>query len=184
MSATRRTFVAGLAGLLGAPSIPVLRNRVLDAGHPILVKPTGVTRSLHIYERGVISLGEYSHDKDLPLHQRPPWRDLWRLEGHNVDDPEVLADLVESYAADGPDHPIDDPTWFDAVDITLGSCARASRLLKELNIGPEIRTLRSQIGRLDFYHGNGAPGSNDTWVEAGDDLSVTLLQAQLITEEH
>jgi hypothetical protein len=33
---------------------------------------------------------------------------------------------------------------------------------------------------LDFYYGNGAPGSNDVWVEASDDLSVTLLQARLI----
>ncbi len=183
MSISRRTFVASLASLLGAPSLPVLRERVLDAGRPILVKPTGATQNLHIYERGVISLGEYNHDKDVPLHQRPSWRDLWRLEGHDVDDPDVLAGLVESYAADGPDHPIDDYAWFDAVDITLGSCARAFRLLRELNIGPEIRTLRSQSGRLDFHFG-GCPGSNDTWVEAGDDLSVTLLQARLITEEH
>jgi len=96
-----------------------------------------------------------------------------------VDDQNVLAELVEDFSAEGPDHPIHDPIWCDAVDITLGSCARASRLLRELNIGPEIRTLRSQSGRLDFHFG-GCPGSNDRWVEAADDLSVTLLQARLI----
>ncbi len=50
MSVTRRTFAAGLASLLGAPSLPVLRERVLDAGRPILVKPTGAIQNLHIYE--------------------------------------------------------------------------------------------------------------------------------------
>jgi hypothetical protein len=73
------------------------------------------------------------------LHQRPPWRGLWRLEGHDVDDSQVVAYLVDAYSPDGPDHPIHDGTWFDAVDITLGSCARASRLLRELNIGPKIK---------------------------------------------
>jgi hypothetical protein len=59
--------------------------------------------------------------------------------------------------------------------------AAAYHLLRRLNIGTGLRSKERVAGRLDFFAGSKHPGSNDLVVEAYDDLSVSLLQADLIT---
>ena len=56
----------------------------------------------------------------------------------------------------------------------------AYRLLKRLKIVPQTEANRPRNGRLDFYAGSNHPGSNNLWVEAADDFTVSLLEARLI----
>ena len=51
-------------------------------------------------------------------------------------------------------------------------------LLSKIDLGPELGSARGPL--LEFHEGDNHPGSNDRWVNAKDQLSLSLLQARLI----
>ena len=61
---------------------------------------------------------------------------------------------------------------------TVGPCAKAYRLLDDLDLGPSLQSAR-EGAHLVFREG-GHPGDDSRWVEASGKLALSLLQAHLI----
>ena len=76
------------------------------------------------------------------------------------------------------DEPVNGRYWYDWFDLEGGPCAKAYRLLDDLDLGPD----------LDSRAGRAAPGvqkgglsrDNSRWVQASGKLALSLLQARLI----
>ena len=175
---SRRTFLSGLSALFGAASITDLQHNVLEIGRPILLSPQLTSGNLYVAEGGTLFLG--SHNIDMP---RPSWRQYWRdTEQCDVTNSEALRRHCLWYFGEFIDYetPIPDENWDEIYELTYDPMPAAYHLLRRLKFGRETTTLRPKNGRLDFFAGSNHPGSNDLWVEAYDDLTVSLLQAQLI----
>jgi hypothetical protein len=182
MSLTRRGFAKGLLSLFGVTRLRDLRASVLDRGRPLLLPSAEAALSFHIYEDGCITLGSYD---TFDWAYRPTWRELWGAEGIAVDDPVVLAAEVENSLSDPEDldRPVDDRCWPMAQACTWNPAALAFRWLDRHAIGPELKR-GGQTARLEFHEADNHPGSCDLWVVAPNDLSATLLQAQLLAQGH
>lgn len=175
---SRRTFLSGLSALFGAASITDLQHKVLEIGRPILLSPQLTSGNLYVAEGGTLFLG--SHDIDMP---RPSWRQYWHdTEQCDVTNPDALRHHSLWYFGKFIDceTSIPDKLWGEIYELTYDPMPAAYHLLHRLKFGRETTTLRPKNGRLDFFAGSNHPGSNDLWVEAYDDLTVSLLQAQLI----
>jgi hypothetical protein len=179
MSISRRAFLAHLAAYFGAMSVTDLSARVADLGRPLLLAPQGAERTIHVYEGGLLTLGSLDQYDDDAV---PTWRALIEAEGVNVRDPAVLAlELAYRGMSEGElDEVVSDVCWPMAEAMVWNPAARASRLLRDLKVGSCLRGKEGRLGRLNFHEGDNHPGSSDMWVEARDDLSVSLLQARLI----
>jgi hypothetical protein len=177
---SRRSFFAGLSSAFGAASITDLNARILDAGRPILLTPTAVSNKLFVHEGGTLFLGDHTYKTFERVTYRQLWHDEGSVDGNN--DAEVRRHAEWGWGdADIADEIIeDDRYWREAYSLTYDPPAAAYRLLKRLKIGTGIRSKQKTAGRLDFYAGSNHPGSSDLWCEAYDDLSVSLLQAELI----
>ena len=55
--------------------------------------------------------------------------------------------------------------------------------LKELNLGCSLDAEGKKVGRMEFIEGGWHPGSSACWVELRDDLTVSLLQADIIERD-
>ena len=53
---------------------------------------------------------------------------------------------------------------------------------KRLVVGPNQKSARGPL--LEFHEGDAHPGDNSFWVNAKDQLSLSLLQARLIDRRH
>jgi len=165
--------------MLGATSTGGLKKKIQDLGRPILLRPHDVKIPLQVFENGLMILG---NDDDSREDRRPTWRQLFAEEGLPIHDPEQIPKILANrfMEADELDQPICDVCWPMAYGTTWSPMARAARLLERLKVGPRLRSGPDQMGQLDFHYGDNHPGSSDIWVEATDDLSVSLLQARLI----
>ncbi len=177
----RRAFLSGLASLFSVANARDLRCLIEDAGKPLILPVRDPIQRIHVYEDGMLTLGEWEHNVNMP---RPTWRQHLAEEGLDIHNPAALAEEIANRFLDPDelDQPISDICWPMAYDTTWTPCARAYRLLERLNIGANVRS-RGQIGRLIFHEGDNHPGSNDLWVNALDDLSVSCLQARFIELE-
>ena len=178
MSISRRSFLTGLVGLFGLSGLPELKGQIAQAGQPILLKPPSVTQTLYVYEGGILGLGEDNFRGPRPTY-RQYWLDAGLFKSKNE---RLLSEYAELEWGDSslPDKPLDDDTWEDAYEWLYGDLPSAYHLLRRLKVGTTLRSKDLTAGRLDFFSGSNHPGSNDTWVEVYDDLSVSLLQARLI----
>ena len=181
MTIQRRAFLTGLASLFGVASAGDLRSLVRDRGKPVLLPVRNALQRIHVYEGGLLTLGAWRYDFDMP---RPTWRQQLEAEGVDVNDPLALEREIDwrSLDPDELDKPLCDVCWPMAYDLTWTPPARAYRMLERLNIGASVMGC-GKIGRLEFHEGDNHPGSNDLWVDAVDDLSVSCLQARLIELE-
>jgi hypothetical protein len=69
--------------------------------------------------------------------------------------------------------------WSDRFEMEDSPSARAHRLLGEIDVGPDRYSGRGP--QLEFHEGgDGHPGDSSFWVDAKDQLSLSLLQARLI----
>jgi hypothetical protein len=180
MSITRRAFLSRLAvAAFGVSNATDFVSMIQDAGRPILLSPARAEQTLHVYEGGIVALGSMeAYDSNV----RPTWREIFAVEGEPVHDPERLQDILEArwMTLEELDEPICDVCWPMAEAVTWNPTARAYRLLRHLKVGTCLRGREGRLGRLTFREGDNHPGSSDMWVEARDDLSVSLLQARLI----
>jgi hypothetical protein len=179
MSISRRAFLAHLTAYFGAMSVTDLSARVADLGRPLLLTPPSTEQTLHVYEGGILTLGSM---EAYDYNARPTWREILAVEGEPVHDPERLQEILDArwMTLEELDLPLDDICWPMAEAVTWNPAARASRLLRQLKVGSCLRGKEGRLGRLNFHEGDNHPGSSDMWVEARDDLSVSLLQARLI----
>jgi hypothetical protein len=173
MSIHRRSFLLGLASAFGAASIPDLHARILNKGAPILLEPEHISDRIHVYDNGMLCLGDH-WEKTFP---RVTWlRYFTDLGARTKAD---IAEYAAIYDID-PGDLIGDEYWPEVYDLQYTPQAAAYHLLRRLKVGTGLRSKAQTCGRLDFFSGSNHPGSNDQWVEAGCDLSVSLLQAHLI----
>jgi hypothetical protein len=68
--------------------------------------------------------------------------------------------------------------WSDLFDTKNSPSARAYYLLSKIDVGPDPKSGRGPL--LEFHEGDAHPGDNSVWVNAKDQLSLSLLQARLI----
>jgi hypothetical protein len=170
----RRSFIRGLTGLFGVATIPDLEKMILDAGCPILLQPTHVSNTIYVPETGHLFLG------DQTIHSFPvvTWKQYFVDLGAKTK--MDLVRLTAAWEVDEIDELIDNDQWPGIYEMHYDPMPAAYHLLRRLKIGTGIRSRAKTAGRLDFFAGSNHPGSNDLWVEAYDDLSVSLLQANLI----
>lgn len=170
----RRSFLRGLTGLFGIATIPDLEKKILDAGSPILLEPTTVSNKILVPETGHLFLGDHSID-NFPVV-------TWKRYAVDIGvrTKKGLANFADEWCVDDVDELIDDDNWPSIYEIHYDPMPAAYHLLRRLKVGTGLRSKTRTAGRLDFFAGSNHPGSNDLWVEAYDDLSVSLLQANLI----
>jgi hypothetical protein len=174
MDVSRRCFLIGMASAFGAATVPDLRARIADAGRPILLAPNLAAKRMFVCEGGHLLLG----DQTIKTFPRPTWKDHFIEIGCRTGkDLQIWAD---SWEIDDIEALVDERYWPSIYEANYDPMPAAYRLLKKLKIGTSLRSKTRTAGRLDFYAGSNHPGSHDLWVEAYDDLSVSLLQASLI----
>lgn len=171
---SRRTFLKGLSSAFGAATMPDLHKRILDNGAPILLEPVMISDRIHVYENGLLCLGDHLH-RTFP---RVTWKRYFIDLGARTS--KDLAQHAHEWDVDDVDQFIDDDQWGEIYELHYDPMPAAYHLLRRLKIGPKTEANRPRNGRLDFYAGSNHPGSNDLWVEAADDFTVSLLQARLI----
>jgi hypothetical protein len=171
---TRRTFLRGLSSAFGAATMPDLHKSILDNGAPILLEPQLVANTLHAYKNGNLLLGDHTAES----FTRPSWRDYFVEIGARTS--KDVARHASEWFVDDVDQFIGDDQWEEIYELHYDPMPAAYHLLKRLKIGPKTEANRPRNGRLDFYAGSNHPGSNDLWVEAADDFTVSLLQARLL----
>ena len=176
---SRRGFLIGAAGLLTAAFVKDAGAFLRKTKQPLLTPPPQVTQTLYWYDNGdnfLLTLGEYQFEPP-PL---PTWREYFVREGiaHRTkrEAYEIWADHM--IWPDGYDEPMDERYWHDLFDLETGPCAKAYRLLSDIDIGPELESERGRTC-LEFVEGS-YPGDNSLWVSAGNRLAISLLQARLI----
>jgi hypothetical protein len=76
------------------------------------------------------------------------------------------------------DEPVSARYWYDWFDLEGGPCAKAYRLLEDVDLGPDLGSPR-EGPHLAFEEG-AYPGDNSRWVQASGKLALSLLQARLI----
>lgn len=175
----RRSFIRGLAGAFGAASVKDLRARILDNGAPILLKPSKISNRFYVADNGSLALGDiWTPDGMKPVS----WLQYFVDCGANTR--KLIEEYADGWEVNDIDATIDEDNWPHIFDMHYEPLAAGYHFLKRLEIGPKTLSNNPRNGRLDFFAGSNHPGSNDLWVEAWDDLSVSLLQARLIQLGH
>jgi hypothetical protein len=170
----RRSFIRGLTSLFSVATIPDLEKMILDAGGPILLQPTHVSNKIFVPETGHLFLGDQTIDSFPVVTWKQYFVDLGAKTRKD------LARHAAVWEVDDVDELIDDDQWPGIYEMHYDPMPAAYHLLRRLRVGTGLRSKAKTAGRLDFFAGSNHPGSNDLWVEAYDDLSVSLLQANLI----
>lgn len=175
----RRSFISGLSAAFGAASVTDLRSLILDNGAPILLRPTTVSNQIRVATNGALALGDtWSAEEFTPLSWRQYFTDIGARSRRD------FLSHAEDWEVTDLDSRIDDEYWPGIFESRYEPPAACYHFLRDLKIGPKTLAKRPRNGRLDFFAGSNHPGSNDLWVEAWDDLSVSLLQARLIELGH
>ena len=114
-----------------------------------------------------------------PPPPAPTWREFFVSEGI----PHQTEDEIESLCYDHDierkdlDRPVADWYWAQHFEWVGNPLAKAHRLLDNIDFGPNLQT--GNAPQLEFHCGP-HPGNNSSWVNAKDQLSLSLLQVRLI----
>ena len=179
MLQSRRGFLVGLGSLLTAAFVKDASSFIRANGQPLLARPKQVAQTMYWYPHGdegyLLTLGEYM-DEPPPA---PSWRELLVRDGVAHQSKDEIEDVWGTYGIwpEDYDRPVCEEFWWARFGSKEGPCAKAYHLLDKIDFGPE--RVPGRLPHLDFYMG-GHPGDNSHWVEAKDDLSLSLLQARLI----
>lgn len=133
-----------------------------------------MSNRIHVWENGNLMLGDHGMH-DFP---RVSWAQYFVDLGAKTK--KDLAQHAWEWDIDDVDTLIDDYNWSGVYEMHYDPMPAAYHFLKRYKIGAKLRSKAKTAGRLDFFAGSNHPGSNDLWVEAYDDLTVSLLQARLI----
>ncbi|RRH93660.1 hypothetical protein EH240_29130 [Mesorhizobium tamadayense] len=176
---TRRGFLIGAGGLLTAAFTKDAQSFIRRTGQRLLASPAEVAQTMYWYEGGdqgyLLTIGPWAF-----CPPPPTWREFFTSEdvGHRTE-PEIHA-IWEEHGI-GPEN-YDDPVggwfWETRFDLETGPCARAYRLLQKLDLGPKLRC-GSDEPHLVFCEGDVA-NDDSRWVDARDQLTLSLVQARLI----
>lgn len=110
----------------------------------------------------------------------PTWREFFVSEGiahQTEEDAEKIWSLHGIWPEDY-DNPISRRYWWNCFEMEGCPSAKAYSLLRAIDVGPRLQSPRGPL--LEFHEGDAHPGDNSFRVNAGDKLSLSLLQARLI----
>ena len=180
MLQSRRGFLIGAGSLLTAAFVSDARSFISKTSQPLLASPPQVSQIMYWYEIPddgyQLSLGEWVMDAPPP----PTWREFSINRGipHQTE-AEIIA-ICNGHCIDPADFdkPVNESYWQEYWEIEENPCTKAHRLLSKIELGPKLRSDRCSL--LEFHEGDNHPGSSDIWVNAKDELSLSLLQARLI----
>jgi hypothetical protein len=180
MLLSRRGFLIGAGSLLTAAFVSDARSFIRRTGRPLLAPPAQALQTLYWYD-GVgddgylLSLGEFRMDPP----PAPTWRTFFISEGipHQTDD--EIERLCYDHDIEPKDFDALVTDWYWALYFEWegNSLNKAHRLLCNIDFGPNLQT--GNAPRLEFHCGE-RPGDSRSWVNAMDELSLSLLQARLI----
>lgn len=178
MFTDRRSFLIGAGSLISTSFIGRATDFIERTGRPFLLAPRTTAETLFVNyceEQISFSLGW----ADVPEPEPPSWAEFLKAEGYKLDTDASLSETLENWelSRDDLSKPMDEFTWWTAWESRYGPCARAFRLLVKTELSP-LGAHGRPIGGLNFIEGV-RPGSSDTWVEAEDQLTVSLVQARL-----
>jgi len=180
MLQSRRGFLIGAGSLLTTAFVKDARSFIRANGRPLLAPPKQVLQTLYWYEGAddgyLLSLGEWRMDPP----PAPSWRAFFIKEAIRHETEDEIENICGEYGIDPEDfdEPVEHSYWAQRFAIEDGPCAKAHRLLRNINFGPDLETAKSPL--LEFHIGGGMPGDSSMWVNAKNELSLSLLQARLI----
>jgi hypothetical protein len=181
----RRQFLIGAAGsLLTAAFVRKAKIFSLHNDEPFLTPPVRRAEETLFINSGFgehakwrLSLGPV----DVQAPPPPTWREYLTSLGVPLETEDEIEracnerDLPREHL----DARLNGFSWEDRWDNFTGPQASAFHLLKSIDLGPADSPLRRE-GDIIFEAFGGSPGNSYTWVELGDDLTASLLQARLI----
>jgi len=180
---SRRAFLIGAGSFLTPSFLLEARACINETGSPLLPAPLNPRQTLLAYpgmggsdEQGILlTIGEFTLEAPDP----PLWKDYLRMEGYKLDRlSDIRAVMQERSLYPGElRQPLDGGSWESVWEYKFSPSAKAYDLLKSLRLQPRIKGLE-RAGRITF-HEFPNPMSSARWVEASDELSLSLLQARL-----
>jgi hypothetical protein len=180
MLLSRRGFLIGAGSLLTTAFVKDARSFIRTTGRPLLAPPAQALQTLYWYD-GVsdagylLSLGEWRMDPP----PAPTWREFFISEGIRHQTEDEIERLCYDHEIEPKDFdgPVADWYWAQHFECVGNSLAKAHRLLCNIDFGPNLQTQNAP--QLEFHCGE-RPGDSSSWVDAKDELSLSLLQARLI----
>jgi hypothetical protein len=180
MLLSRRGFLIGAGSLLTTAFVKDARSFIRTTGRPLLAPPVQALQTLYWYaddfgDGYLLTLGKWMD----PPPPAPTWREFFISEGIRHQTEEEIEELCSVHEIEPKD--FDDPVaawyWAQHFEWVGNPCAKAHHLLSNIDIGPDLQTANAP--QLEFHEGP-HPGNNSSWVNAKDELSLSLLQARLI----
>jgi hypothetical protein len=181
MSPSRRFFLYGAGALVTSAFAARAAGYARRTGAPLLITPDAFEGELHFYEDGLLSLGPWLPEPEVPA---PTWRHyLVEYAGETLasqTDIERVCDL-HSLEEEELERRLDSFAWADVWERQAGPAARAYHLLDGLGLGPERMPSRGDgwLKGLTFTEG-AHPGDSSLFVTAEDPVVLSLLQGRLI----
>jgi hypothetical protein len=178
MLQSRRGFLIGAGSLLTAAFVKDARSFIRTTVRPLLAPPTQASQTLYWYndvgDGGyTLSLGELMD----PHPPAPTWRAFFISEGIGHQTEDEIERLCYEYSIEDFDGPVPDEYWVDHIEGAGSTFAKAHHLLRDIDFGHSLQT--GDAPQLEFHCG-GVMGDSSSWVNAMDELSLSLLQARLI----
>jgi hypothetical protein len=180
MLLSRRGFLIGAGSLLTTAFVKDARSFIRTTGRPLLAPPAQALQTLYWYDGAVddsylLSLGEWMD----PHPPAPTWRAFFISEGipHQTEDEIERLCCAHDIEPKDFDGPIDYWYWVEHIEGAGSTFAKTHRLLSNIDFGPSLRT--RDAPQLEFHCGE-VMGDSSSWVNAKDELSLSLLQARLI----
>lgn len=181
MNFDRRSFLIGSSALLTIDFVQQVKTLVRRTGQPFLLPSTSTVECLYVNrwdDHIHLELWEPTKE-ELPCYPTaaPRWYEYLTKLGHELRTLDGVTTACDRWGITPAElrEPVDEYTWQAVWDTTYCPSARAFRLLEDLDLGASDSGPKA--GGLLFQESQ-YPGSNDRWVEAEDELTVSLLQAR------
>lgn len=176
---TRRAFLIGAATALTLPLVDRFKNHIARHGEPLLVQPKESSGVLNIYPDRDFQIGLNGDPWDCPT---VTWREY--LEDYRGEQIPTTLDGFRELRANYDlwpsqvDETMPPELFVDSWGTSRSPNAMAYHYLNDLDLGPELRGHRNEVGGLRYMMGP-CPGNDYVGVHADNMVSVSLLQHRL-----
>lgn len=175
----RRTFLVGTGLFLTAATLARYMRAIETGGPPIIDAPKKAKYELVVYPGRDYEINLAPWDKTLVV---PTWREWWMNDNRRIEGepPPDLQEFLDGWGIEPLelDNKMDSGAFLESWARSESPNAKAFRLLDKLNIGSKLKGVDGEVGELTYMDGP-APGNDYLGVFCDDDLTISLLQAQL-----